>query len=151
VSRIYNQVLIHYVDKNGKVGTMFLTTQDQGSGGTGAYSALAAAVQQVTHCAVTAIQFQTTAQIVATASDGDYPSVLDKAVILVGISGEPKGTRIEIPGPKTTIFQADHVTVNLANTDILALQSACQAVLGDQEGHPWGAFKRGNRQMARTQ
>lgn len=149
MSHIYNQALIHYVDRNGRTACAFLTTQDQSAGGAGAYSPVAAALQACSDAAIIAVQFQTTIVISATPSEGDYDSVLDKAVILVPISGEARSTRLEIPAPKSTIFRADHVTVDLENDDIIALDSECQAVLGDSDGHPWGPFKRGNRQRAR--
>jgi hypothetical protein len=149
MSHLYNQALIHYVDRNGRTSCAFLTTQDQGEGGAGAYADVAAALQACSDAAIIAIQFQTTVLVSATPSTGDYDSVLDKAVILVPISGEARSTRLEIPAPKSSIFRADHVTVDLANADVIALDAECQAVLGDSDGHPWGPFRRGTRQRAR--
>ena len=149
MSHIYNQTLLHFVDINGKRTCAFLTTQDQSAGGAGAYSPLAAAMQAVTSCGLVAIQFQSTLVIDASPADGDYPSVFDKAVILVPIDGENRSTRLEIPGPKSEIFRPNHVTVDLANTLIQDVQAQGIALLGDADGHPWGPFKRGTRQRAR--
>jgi len=140
---------MHYLDNAGKTACSFLTTQDQSSGGAGAYGALATALQACSDAALVAIQFQTTVVLSATPASGDYPSVFDKAVILAPITGESRSTRLEIPGPKSEIFQPNHVVVDLSNPLVLALQSECEAVLGDADGHPWGPFKRGTRQRAR--
>ena len=149
MSHIYNQCLLHFVDINGKRTCAFLTTQDQSSGGASTYAPLAAAIQAVTSCGLVAIQFQTTVVVDAAASDGDYPSVFDKAVILVPIDGENRSSRLEIPGPKSEIFLSNHVTVDLTNTLVEDVQAQGIALLGDADGHPWGPFKRGTRQRAR--
>jgi hypothetical protein len=144
-----NQVILNWVDISGKFSTNFCVTQDQGDGGTGAYGDLAAKFQAASHCALVGVQFQTTLKFDATPEDGDYPSVLDRAVLLARIPLGTTKTRVEVPGPRSELFQADTLTVDLSNTLVTDLQAACIAVLGDTSGHPMGPFRYGNRQRAR--
>lgn len=145
----YNQVLMQWRDENGKYSTNFMTTLDQGSGGAGTYSPLAATMQACSDALLECIQFQTTILQVGTPEGGPYPTVWDRAVLLARIDGTNAPTRIEIPAPKAAILQEDTSLVNLEAPEIVALQSACIAVLGDPLGNPMGPFRRGIRTNAR--
>jgi hypothetical protein len=147
---IYDQVLIHYLDNNGTPATAFITTQEQGSGGAGAYSALAAAFQAVSDAKVVAVQFQSTLHLTGTAGSGPYETAFDRGVLLGNIPATGAPAKVSIIAPKAAIFLPDTVTIDLSNLQILALQTQIMALAGDRNGNPWGPFKRGMRTEARS-
>lgn len=69
------------------------------------------------------------AQYGAHNSGGAYESVIDKAVL---VFQDAAGTlhRYEIPAPKVSIFKADKITVDPANTDVAALIAAMSGTPG---------------------
>lgn len=140
-----NQVLIFWLDKNGRQCTTFWTTQNQTSGGAGAYTALAAASQNVSAAAVVGFQFQQTVYLTATATTGPYQSVLDKAYLLTKLEGLSGTVRYAIPAPLDTIFLPGNEIVDLSNPNVSALLTEMQAVLSDGVGHNVSSFKRGWR------
>jgi len=147
----YNQVLIHLLDANGRPSVNFWTTVDQTAGGTGAYSALAAAYQDMTYAAVVAIQYQTTIVLEAEPTTGDYQSVLDRAVFMSHILTTRQPSLIAIAAPKADLFTAGHEVVDMTDSRVLALSDEVQAVLGDTQGHGNGPLEYGRRQRARGQ
>lgn len=149
MSALYNQVLIHYLDKNGKTAVSFMATQNQLPGGAAAYAPLASAFQACSDAAVVAVQFQSTLLIAATPGDGPYCTVFDRGVCFDRNSVTNVQQRQAIVGPKSSLFLPGNININLANTDVLALQSEVQALLGDAVGNPCGAFQRAVRQEAK--
>jgi hypothetical protein len=147
---IYNQCILNWLDKNGATAASFWTTQDQGAGGAGAYSALAAAAQACSDAAIIGIQLQTTVQLATMPGDGPYCTVFDRAALLARIPATGTPTRQEIVGPKSSIFLPDLVTVDLTNANVLALQSQIEALVGDKSGNPQGPYYRGLRRQARS-
>jgi hypothetical protein len=140
---------VQYRDQNGKEGTSFWPAIDQTAGPAAGYTTLAAKVQAVTNCAVIGIQFQSTVLISASPTDGPYKTIVDRAMMLSKISATAKPFMFSIPGPKSEIFEADTLKVNLANTDIIALETAMIGAVGDNEGNAMGPFRRGYRTEAK--
>jgi len=149
MAAIYNQVLIHYVDKNGRPATNFWTTVDQDEGGAAGYLTLAAAAQAISDAAVVAVQYQQTVVLEATPSDGDYPSVLDRAEFLSHIETSRQRSNIVIPAPKSEIFTAGHEIVDMSNSLVIALSDEVTTLLGDTQGHSNGPLEYGRRGRAR--
>lgn len=149
MAALYNQILVGYLDQNGKPGTSFWPAIDQSTGPAAAYSGLCAAVQAVTDCAVIGVQFQSTLLIGATPTDGPYKTIIDRAMMLSKITATGKPFTFSIPGPKSSIFLPDHLTVDLTNTNVIALQTAMMAKVGDQAGNAMGLFRRGYRTEAK--
>lgn len=145
---IYNIVLMHWVDQGGKTCTSFYTTQNQGAGGTGAYAALASALQACSDAALVAIQFQTTAHLTAAPTTGPYKSVYDRALGMSHIVVGGNGYKWSIPAPKAAIFQGDTKTLDLSNPQVMALDTAMQAVLGNSLGDAVGPISYGARGRA---
>lgn len=149
MATIYNQVLLHWLDKNGKPGTSFWTTLDQSNAVPGGLSSLGAAAQALSTCGLLAVQYQTTAVIGNAPTTGAYQSIFDRAVLLAEITGTNQPTRFEIPGPVASILLADTVTIDLANTLVTAFAAQAQGNCGDKSGHAVGPFIRGRRTKAR--
>lgn len=149
MATIYNQVLMHWVDNNGKPGTNFWTTLAQTDAVPGGLVSLGAAAQALSTCGLLAVQYQTTAIIGNAPTSGSYPSIFDRVVLLSEITGTNAPTRFEIPGPVAGILQSDNVTVDLANALVVAFATQVQANLGDKSGHAAGPFIRGRRTKAR--
>lgn len=150
MASLVNQVLMQWRDQNNRFATSFMTTLDQTSGGASAYTTLADKLQDCSHCVLEAVQFQQTVIRVGAPTPGDYPTVWDRAVLLANVATTNQPTRVEIPGPKTALFlPANPTVVNLSSPLIVALQTACTAVLGDAHAHAMGPFKRGIRTEAR--
>lgn len=146
---MYNQVLVSYTDQNGKQCTLFFTAQDQGAGGAAGYAALAAAVQNCTDAAINAVQFQATLLLDATAGDGPYNTIYDRAAMLLKIPATGQPITYELAAPKASLFLPDTVTLDLMNSDLIALQSEMSAFVGDKLGNPIGPIRRGYRTQAR--
>jgi hypothetical protein len=146
---IYNQILVQYLDGNGKEGTSFWPATDQTTIPPSAVTALAAKVQALTNCAVIGMQFQSSYTLTATPTDGPYKTIVDRVMVLSKIVATQKPFTFEIPGPKSTIFTGDTMTLNLANTDVIALQTAMMPNVGDNQGNPIGPFRRGYRTEAK--
>lgn len=150
MAQIVNQVLMQWRDTSNKFATSFMTTLDQDSGGASAYTNLADKLQDCSDCLLEAVQFQQTVIRVGVPSTGVYGTVWDRAALLANITTTRQPTRVEIPGPKAAIFlPSNNTIVNLASPQIVALQTACIAVLGDAHGNPITPFKRGIRTEAR--
>ena len=148
MANIYNQVLLFWLDVNGRPATTFWTSQDQASGAAGSYSALASSAQALSTAAVVAVQFQQTMLISSTAVSGDYQSVLDRAVLLATLEGLSGSRRPAIPAPVSSIFLPGNEVVDMANADVLAFLAQLQATIGDGNGHAISTFKRGWRARA---
>lgn len=148
---IYNQVLVHYLDANGRPATNFWTTQDQDTGAAADYTALAGAAQALTYAAVVAVQFQQTAVFASSPTTGDYQSVLDRAVFMSHIETTRAPSMIAIPAPLIGIFTAGHEDVDMSNPDVIAFSAEVVAALGDTNGHANGPLEYGRRQRARGQ
>lgn len=145
---IYNYALFHWQDSNGKPGVSFLVTQDQGAGGAGTYTALSDAAQACCDAAIVAVQFCTTVMVAATPTAGDYGTVWDRAALIGRNTVTNASQRSVLVGPKADIFRADRITVNLADSRVIAFQNEVVALLGDSMGNPCGPFIRGTRQKA---
>lgn len=146
----YNQIIIHYRDKDDKECQSFWSSVDQEEGGAADYVELAAKVQACTDAAVIAVQFQTTVLIEATASDGDYPTVMDRCMTLSKIVATGRPNTLQLVAPKASLFLPDTITMDLSNPDLIALSELMQELVGDTDGNPMGPFRRGVRQMARN-
>lgn len=140
---------MHWVDQAGNPATSFWTTLEQSDAVPGGLVSLGAAAQALSVAGLVAIQYQTTAIIGATGGAGDYNNINDRATFLARITDTNRPSRFEIPAPKLSIFQSDHVTVDLSNADVITLQSALEAETGDTSGHATGPFVRGTRSRAR--
>jgi hypothetical protein len=145
---IYNIVLMHWIDANGKECTSFYTTQDQSAGGVGAYSALATALQATSDAKLLAIQFQKTLAFSGTIGSGPYKSIYDRASGLSRIIGTGNPFRWSIPAPKAAIFESDTKTLDLSSTLIMTLDTEMQAVLGNSSGIGITPIAYGNRTRA---
>jgi len=150
VANIFNQLFIQWRDINGRECTSVWTTQDQSDTGVGAYAALKDAAEACSNCTVIGLQFQTTIAYSNDPSTGPYPSVYDRAVLMDRIDVTGKPSRLELPGPRPELFQADLVTVDLSAPLIVALQAEVVAVIGDQNGNAVLPFIRGYRNKARA-
>jgi hypothetical protein len=148
VAYIYNYALFHWQDSNGKPGVSFLVTQDQGEGGAGAYSPLAAAAQDCCDAAIVAVQYTTTVIVAATPVAGDYGTVWDRAALIGRNAVTNASQRSVLVGPKADIFRADRITVDLTDSRVVAFQAQVEALLGDSMGNASGPFVRGVRQKA---
>lgn len=144
----YNYIIVEWLDKNNKYATTFLPTQDQGAGGSASYATLAAAFQACSDALVTGVQFVSTTRFSGSAGTGPYCTAYDRAVLLDRIAATNRSARQSIVGPKASIFQSDNITVDLANANIITLQTELVAVIGDQTGNAVGPIVRGNRQKA---
>lgn len=145
---IYNLVMMHWIDHNGKECTSFYTTQNQTAGGTGAYAGLGTALQDCSDAGLVAIQFQTTLQIGNAPVTGPYQSVYDRAAGMSHILTSGNPFRWSIPAPKAAIFESDTKTLKLSSAQIIALDTEMQAVLGNSSGTGVGPIAYGNRTRA---
>lgn len=148
LSAIFNQVLLHWRDKNDKTAVQFIPTQDQDPGAAAGFASLATAMQACSDAALVAVQFQCTYVISAVPGDGPYCTVYDRAVMFDKNSVTNVTQRQAIVGPKASIFLPGNQKVDLTNSSILALQTQAMDFLGDQDGNPIGSFLRGKRQEA---
>lgn len=148
MAAFYNQVILTWRDHNGKEASAFLSTQDQNVGGAAAYAALADAFDACADAKVAVVQFQTTLIRAAAPVAGVYSTVWDRGVLFDRNPTSKRYQRQSIVGPKASIFRADNITIDLSNPNVVALQGACQAVLGDSAGNVIGPFARGERQKA---
>ena len=146
----YNQIVMQYVDANGKPATTFWTSVDQGTGGASAYTTLAAKAQAVSDAAITAVQFQTTVLLDGSAGDGPYNTVTDRCQILMRIPATGAPLTLGLVAPKSEIFLPDNVTLDLTNTDIIALEAAMMTLVGDKMGNAMGPIRRGYRTEAKV-
>ena len=149
MAAIYNQVLLHWTDVNGRNATTFWTTLDQGEGGAGAYSALAAAAQALSVAALKAIQFQTTVHLATDPTTGAYQSVTDRGVFLARMAPVPGSTLYAVPAPKESILLPGNEVIDLSNPDVVAFFTQMNTFIGDTTGHAVSQFVRGTRQRAR--
>ena len=145
----FNQVLLIFKDLNGKYATTFWPTQDQSSAVPGGLSSLGAAAAALSDCGLVAVQYQTTHVIGASGTTGAYPTVMDRVMMLANIASSGAPARYELPGPKSSIFLADNVTLDLSNADVAAFIAQVQGNCGDALGNATGVFKRGRRSQAR--
>lgn len=145
----YNQVIIHYLDIDGRTCQTFWSTQDQTEGGASAYVDLAAAAQACTDAAVIAVQYQSTVLLEATPADGDYPTVYDRAATLSKILSTNAPNTLQLVAPKSTLFLADTITLDLTNADLIALQTEMMSKVGSPQGAAMGPFRKGYRTQAR--
>jgi len=146
---LYNQVIIQYRDKNGKMATSFWTTVDQDEGAAAEYATLAGLAQNVSDAAIVSVQFQQTLNIEATPADGPYCTVFDRCMVLSSIPATLAPVTFGLIAPTEDIFLPDNLTLDLANDDIIALQGEMAAQLGDRLGHAQGPFRRGYRTRSR--
>lgn len=146
----YNQIIIHYRDVQGKECQTFWSAVDQTEGAAADYIELAAAVQDCTDAAVTAVQFQMTVLFEATPAEGDYPTVYDRAMTLSRIPATNAPNTLQLVAPKADLFEADTITLDLTNPQLIALQALMVELVGDTNGNPMGPFRRGQRQQARN-
>jgi hypothetical protein len=145
----YNQVIIHYLDIDGRTCQTFWSTQDQTEGGAADYVDLADKVQACTDAAVIAVQYQSTVLIDATPADGDYPTVYDRAATLSKILSTNAPNTLQLVAPTSALFLPDTITLDLSNTDLIALQTEMMAKIGSPQGAAMGPIRRGYRTQAR--
>jgi hypothetical protein len=139
---------MHWRDANNKLGTSFWTTQVQSNAVPAGLLSLGAAAQAMSNCGLIAVQYQTTAVLTNVPTSGPYPTVFDRAVMLATITNTNSPRQLAIPGPVSSIFLPDNVTVDLSNSLVAAFAAQAQANLGDTAGNPVGPFVRGRRTQA---
>jgi hypothetical protein len=144
----YNYAIMHWLDSAGKTAVSFIPTQDQSTGGAGAYAGLASALNACCSAQVVAVQFVSTVILGGAGGAGPYMTVMDRGSLLSRNAVTNAPQRISLVGPKAAIFLPDTVTINLANTEIIALQSEVMSLAGDALGNAQGPFRRGKRQKA---
>jgi len=148
MGQFFNQVILTYQDINGQTAENFLATQDQSSTVAAAYEALVTAIEACTDAKIVCLQFQGTLNRDVTPEEGPYCTAYDRGVLFSKNSVSQKQQRLALVGPKEEIFDDDTYTIDLENTNIIALQAQWQAFCGDGSGNPAGPFLRGSRQEA---
>lgn len=144
----YNQVLVFYRDTAGKEQTTFWTLQDQADAVPAALVNLATKCQAVSRANVFAVQYQTTHVFGGSPSALAYSSVTDRCHTIGRMGTTNVVPHYDLIAPKSSIFLADTVTLDLANSDVSALVAAMLATIGDASGHPLASILRGRRQKA---
>ena len=78
--------------------------------------------------------------------------MLDRCVVVESCApGSPKVGKFGIVAPDPTIFLSDTVTLNLADTRVVALQAAIEAMVGvGPTGVPVTGFTRGYRSNVKS-
>lgn len=78
-------------------------------------------------------------------ADANYESCSDVCHLTFGITDSKSLVRISIPAPKETIFQADGLTPDSADTTLAALITAVQDNAANQDGLTGLIYKAGRR------
>jgi len=145
VSAIINQVFFRYFDINGDEAFAMMRTQNQDAGPASAFAPLGVAFQNCSDAGLKAIQFQSTLIIDNSPASGAYCTVFDRGVLRGRYVTTNQSVKIPIIGPKATILKPGNIEIDIASPLVAALQTQCQAVLGDANGHNFGTFVYGNR------
>lgn len=146
----WNSAYMFFVDASGQPCTLQWATQDQSDGVPSNVKALGAAAQSISLARLVAIQYSTTYVIGGSGSTGDYPSVWDRAVLLDRTNASRSYGQIQIPAPVSSIFNADHLTVNMSDAGVMAFVAQVYSTMGDKAGNPITSVYKGQRSRVRS-
>jgi len=125
VSAYYNQLLIFTQTADGKLGTNFISTQDQSNPASAGLAAIVTAYEALTGAKVVGWQQQLTQLVSGATSSTPYASINDRAQLKVVSATQT--SKIDIIAPLASIFLTDTYTVDMSNTGVIAMVSALQA------------------------
>lgn len=146
----YRQLLIpRWLDINGQTCTQSFHTVANPAPSLGSAAAVIAAMQTLTHSGLVYTQLAPVETVDDTPGSGAYPSVTDRAQIILRSDIGTVG-RINVPAPVDSMFLAGSERVDFSNADVMALLSAVFAALGDPNGNPWTAAVSGKRMKIRN-
>ena len=143
---MFNQVILHWIDKNGAQLATVWPTIDQSDTVPGPCIDLMFAAQNCSVARIIGVQYVTSRVIGGEGENGPYPTVYDRAML---IGRTAKTTRqLIIPAPEIAIFDSDNETVDMQNTDVEAFVAAVESCCGAPSGSPIVSVPRGRRQIA---
>lgn len=149
MASVFDQVLVHYRDAAGRIGTNFFTLSDQDGGELpDSFVDLRNAIQDVSDAHVFAIQYQWTNTFSGAAVDGPYGTTQDRLALLGQVGAST--TTYDIVAPTHDLWLPDNKTLDLDDPRVIELEAAMCALIGRQDGTVLSRIKRGRRQWAST-
>jgi len=121
-----NQVKIAVQDYNGKIATSdYWVSQSESDPAAGAPAAIADALQDISAGQVISVELlsRATQNAPGVAGTGPYDTVMDKLALEFNCADGSK-IKLQLPGPKAALLQADHFNVDSSAALVTALVSA---------------------------
>lgn len=145
----WNSAYLFFRDTNGQECTLQIATQAQTNSVPGSVDAMANAIADASDCGLVAVQYATTQVNDVVPSVGTYSTVWDRAQFTTRASVSNVCGMLSIPGPKSTIFQAGGLLVDMSNALVVAAIAAYQATAGDKSGNAITRVNQGKRSKVR--